>query len=187
MTDLKDTKLLVRAIEFAARKHRMQRRKDVEASPYINHPIALMSVLCVDAGIDDVNVLAAAALHDTVEDTETTFAELKQEFGAKIAGFVSELTDDKTFPKAERKRLQIEHAHTMSAEAGLVKFADKICNIRDVGNNPPAGWNESRRREYFEWAKTVVDGLQHPNRKLRKLFDEAFEQGLAAATNTEER
>ena len=88
MTDLSDTKLLVRAIEFAARKHRMQRRKDVDASPYINHPIALMSVLCVEAGVDDATVLAVAALHDTVEDTETTLEELGREFGREIADLV---------------------------------------------------------------------------------------------------
>lgn len=178
MTNLNDVQLLVRAIEFAARKHRMQRRKDVDASPYINHPIALMSLLCVEAEIDDVSVLVTAALHDTVEDTETTLAELTEMFGAKISGYVAELTDDKTLPKAERKRLQIEHASRMSAEAGLVKFADKICNIRDIGNSPPAGWNDDRRREYFEWAKTVVDGLRQPNPRLRKLFDSAYECGL---------
>lgn len=139
-----------------------------------------MSVLCVEAGIDDVNVLVAAALHDTVEDTETTFAELSREFGVKISGYVSELTDDKTLPKAERKRLQIEHACKMSTEAGLVKLADKICNIRDVGNSPPVDWNESRCREYFDWAKAVVDGLPNPNPKLKKLFDRAYEHGMAA-------
>src|ERR1700680_5044494 len=108
------TSQLIRALEFAARKHRMQRRKDVAASPYINHPIALMSVLCVEAGIDDATVLAEAALHDTVEDTETIPAELAREFGKEIADLVGEMTDDKTLPKAERKRLQVEHAHSMS-------------------------------------------------------------------------
>ena len=178
MTDLSNTKLLVRAIEFAARKHRMQRRKDVEASPYINHPIALMSVLCVEAGIDDATVLAVAALHDTVEDTETTPAELEQEFGGDIAKLVGEMTDDKMLPKAERKRLQIEHAHTMTKKAALVKLADKICNVRDIAASPPARWSEVRRREYFEWAKAVVDGLKDPHPTLRKLFDEAYAASL---------
>lgn len=187
MTDIHDLKLLVRAITFAAEKHRDQRRKDVEASPYINHPLALVFVLCVEADIDDVNVLAAAALHDTVEDTETTIAELTEEFGETISGYVTELTDDKNLPKDERKRLQIEHARNMSAGAGLVKLADKICNIRDVAKSPPVGWSENRRREYFEWAKAVVDGLQHPNEKLRKLFDAAFDAGFTPsrpASNT---
>ena len=178
MTDLGDTKLLVRAIEFAARKHRMQRRKDVDASPYINHPIAVMSVLCVEAGIDDATVLSVAALHDTIEDTETTRAELAREFGKEIAELVGEMTDDKSLPKVERKRLQIEHAHSMSAKAGLVKLADKICNVRDVAANPPAQWSEQRRREYFEWAKAVVDGLKESHPTLRKLFDKAYASSI---------
>jgi len=178
MTDLSDTKLLVRAIEFAARKHRMQRRKDVDASPYINHPIALMSVLCVEAGVDDATVLAVAALHDTVEDTETTLEELGREFGREIADLVGEMTDDKSLPKAARKRLQIEHAHAMTKKAALVKLADKICNVRDVAANPPAQWSEERRQEYFEWAKAVVEGLKEPHPKLRKLFDKAYAASL---------
>src|SRR5438067_1901837 len=111
-----DTSLLIRALEFAARKHRMQRRKDEDASPYINHPIALMSVLCVEAGLCDSVILSAAALHDTIEDTETTGEELEREFGSAIASIVSEMTDDKSLPKSERKRLQIEHALHMSRE-----------------------------------------------------------------------
>ena len=177
MTAPDDTKLLIRAIEFAARKHRMQRRKDVDASPYINHPIALMSVLCVEGGIDDPVVLAAAALHDTIEDTETTRDELAKAFGETIAGIVAELTDDKSLPKAERKLLQIEHAQHMSAAASSVKLADKICNIRDVGENQPADWSEHRRREYFEWARSVVDGLQNPHPMLRQLFDDVIARG----------
>src|SRR6476620_8688290 len=154
-----DTSLLIRALEFAARKHRMQRRKDEDASPYINHPIALMSVLCVEVHVCDPVILSAAALHDTIEDTETTGEELEREFGSAIASIVSEMTDDKSLPKAARKRLQIEHAPRMSWEGALVKLADKICNLRDVAANPPAGWSLEQRREYFEWAKAVVDAL----------------------------
>jgi hypothetical protein len=103
-----DVALLIRAIDFAARKHRLQRRKDVEASPYINYPVALMSVLCVEAGVCDVEVLSAAALHDTIEDTQTTRDEISREFGKKIADIVAEVTDDKSLPTKERKRLQID-------------------------------------------------------------------------------
>src|SRR6185295_17353125 len=161
-----DTSLLIRALEFAARKHRMQRRKDEDASPYINHPIALMSVLCVEAHVCDPLILSAAALHDTIEDTETTGEELEREFGSAIASIVSEMTDDKSLPKAERKRLQIEHAPYMSREGALVKLADKSSNLRDVAVNPPAGWTLERQREYFEWAKAVVDGLPPVKQKL---------------------
>lgn len=169
-----DIGLLVRAIEFAARKHRLQRRKDVDASPYINHPVALMSVLCVEAGICDVEVLSAAALHDTIEDTETTRDEIRREFGRKIADIVAEVTDDKALPKDDRKRLQIQNAPHKSAAASLVTIADKISNLRDVAANPPAGWSIERRRDYFVWAKAVVDGLPTTHPLLRALFEEIY-------------
>ena len=127
---------LVDAIAFAADKHRRQRRKDAEASPYINHPIALARVLSVEAGLTDPVLLAAAVLHDTLEDTETSFEELRERFGKTVASVVLEVSDDKTLDKAERKRLQIEHAAGISRRAKLVKLADKICNVRDVASNP---------------------------------------------------
>ena len=166
--------LIVRALEFAAHKHRDQRRKDAQASPYINHPIALANVLVHEGKVDDPAVLSAALLHDTVEDTETTPAELREIFGEKIAGIVLEVTDDKNLLKAERKRLQVEHAAHISREAKLVKLADKICNVRDVANHPPAKWDLTRRREYFEWAKAVVDQLRGVHPVLEKKFDEAY-------------
>jgi len=166
--------LLLKALAFAAHKHRDQRRKDAEASPYINHPIALMSVLCVEAHVCHPIILSAAALHDTIEDTETTGAELEREFGSTIASIVSEMTDDKSLPRAARKRLQIEHAPHMSREGALVELADKICNLRDVAAYPPAGWSLERQREYFEWAKAVVDALPPVNAKLLELFEEAY-------------
>jgi guanosine-3',5'-bis(diphosphate) 3'-pyrophosphohydrolase len=165
---------MVRALEFAAHKHRDQRRKDAQASPYINHPIALANVLVSEGGVDDPVVLSAALLHDTVEDTETTAAELREAFGEKIAGIVEEVTDDKKLLKADRKRLQIEHAAHISREAKLVKLADKICNVRDVANHPPARWDLARRREYFDWAKAVVDRLRGTHPDLERKFDEAY-------------
>jgi guanosine-3',5'-bis(diphosphate) 3'-pyrophosphohydrolase len=165
---------LLRALAFAAHKHRDQRRKDAEASPYINHPIALADVLVNEGGITDIEVLCAALLHDTVEDTDTTTEELERAFGARIAGTVAEVTDDKTLAKAERKRLQVEHAATISREAKLVKLADKICNLRDVAARPPAEWDLARRREYFEWAKSVVDRLRGVNPRLEAAFDAAY-------------
>ena len=165
---------LLCAISFAATKHRDQRRKDLAASPYINLPIALANVLANEAGIDDERVLIAAVLHDTVEDTETAEQELVKEFGQEIAGIVLEVTDDKALPKAERKRLQVEHAGTISRRAKLVKLADKICNLRDLANSPPADWPLQRRRDYFDWAKEVVDGLRGTHPGLETIFDEAY-------------
>jgi guanosine-3',5'-bis(diphosphate) 3'-pyrophosphohydrolase len=170
--------LLLKALAFAAHKHRDQRRKDAEASPYINHPIALADVLVNEGGVTDPEVLSAALLHDTVEDTATTPEELRDAFGPRVAKIVAEVTDDKNLPKAERKRLQVEHAATISPEAKLVKLADKISNLRDVAVRPPAGWDLARRREYFDWAKSVVDRLRGtPTEEMRRLeaaFDEAY-------------
>ena len=165
---------LLKALAFAAHKHRDQRRKDAEASPYINHPIALADVLVNEGGVADVDVLCAALLHDTLEDTDTSVSELERAFGMRIARIVEEVTDDKALPKAERKRLQIEHAPRLSTEAKLVKLADKICNLRDVAQRPPEGWDLARRREYFDWAKRVVDGLRDTHAPLEAAFDAAY-------------
>jgi guanosine-3',5'-bis(diphosphate) 3'-pyrophosphohydrolase len=167
--------LLLRALAFAAHKHRDQRRKDPAASPYINHPIALADVLVNEGGVDDVEVLCAALLHDTVEDTATTPQELADVFGPRIAGIVAEVTDDAKLPKAERKRLQIEHAANLSPAAKLVKLADKICNLRDVAVRPPTSWDLARRREYFDWAKRVVDGLRDTTSEEMKRLSAAFD------------
>jgi GTP diphosphokinase / guanosine-3',5'-bis(diphosphate) 3'-diphosphatase len=165
--------LLLKALAFAAHKHRDQRRKDPDASPYINHPIALADVLVNEGGVSDVEVLCAALLHDTVEDTATTHEELVEAFGPRVARIVAEVTDDNTLPKSERKRLQVEHAARLSPEAKLVKLADKICNLRDVAERPPASWDLERRREYFDWAKRVVDGLRGAHATLEAAFDAA--------------
>ena len=164
----------MRAIAFAAHKHRDQRRKNEEASPYINHPIALADVLANEGGVHEIPVLVAAILHDTIEDTETTEADLRREFGDAIAGIVLAVTDDKTLEKAERKRLQVVHAATSSREAKLVKLADKICNVRDVATSPPKHWDLKRRQAYFEWAKEVIDQLRGVHPQLEAVFDEAY-------------
>jgi guanosine-3',5'-bis(diphosphate) 3'-pyrophosphohydrolase len=162
------------ALSFAAHKHRDQRRKDPSASPYINHPITLANILWREGQVHEPTVICAALLHDTVEDTETTRAELAEHFGERIAAIVMEVTDDTTLEKAERKRLQIVHAAHLSREARLVKLADKIANVRDVACSPPAGWTLQRRQEYFDWAREVVDALRGIHPRLEQRFDEAY-------------
>jgi GTP diphosphokinase / guanosine-3',5'-bis(diphosphate) 3'-diphosphatase len=169
-----DLAAIFRALSFAAEKHRDQRRKDDHGSPYINHPIALARVLCEEAGVTDAEVLCAALLHDTLEDTDAKPEELETHFGPAIRGIVMEVTDDKDLPKAERKRLQIAHAPGATRQAKLVKLADKICNLRDVALNPPVGWDLERRRAYFDWAKDVVAGIRGTHPRLEALFDEAY-------------
>ncbi len=169
-----DLPLLVRALAFAAGKHRDQRRKDLEASPYINHPIALADVLVNEAGVTDAEVIAAALLHDTMEDTETTAEELDQAFGSRIRQIVEEVTDDQMLEKQERKRMQILHAPHLSDQARLVKLSDKICNLRDIVGCPPRGWSLQRRQAYFDWSKKVIDGLRGGHPVLEDIFDEAY-------------
>lgn len=169
--NLEPVGVLIKAVAFAAEKHRTQRRKDADASPYINHPIALANVLANEGGVTDVTVLSAAILHDTIEDTNTTSDELVTLFGAKVAGVVLEVTDDKTLDKATRKQRQIEHAPHVSAEAKLVKLADKICNLRDILASPPANWLPERKQAYFDWASQVVAGVRGTHAGLEAVFD----------------
>lgn len=171
---MSDITLILRAAAFAAEKHRNQRRKDADASPYINHPLGLARVLAEEGGVTDAATICAALLHDTIEDTDTTPVELEREFGAEICALVLEVTDDKLLPKAERKRAQVEHAAHISDKAKRVKLADKICNLRDVANSPPADWPLQRRQEYFDWAKSVIDNLRGVDARLESIFDAAY-------------
>lgn len=169
-----ETRKVFQALAFAAHKHRDQRRKDEGASPYINHPIALANILVNEGGIIDHVVLCAAILHDTIEDTETSYEELVREFGKEIADVVAEVTDDKDLDWRVRKSLQVEHAAHSSTRAKLVKIADKTCNLRDLGSTPPPEWSDERRREYFDWAEKVVAGIRGQNSALETAFDTAF-------------
>lgn len=172
--------MLIRAFAFAAEKHKDQRRKNVEASPYINHPIALANVLANEGGIADENILCAAILHDTIEDTNTSADELRATFGEKIASIVLEVTDDKSISdKAVRKQLQIEHAPHISVEAKQVKLADKISNLRDILSSPPDGWSADRKQAYFDWAQAVIAGVRGTNPKLEAIFDDLVAKNKA--------
>jgi len=170
---------ILQAITFAALKDKDQRRKDAKASPYINHPIQVATLLATDGGISEETVILAAILHDTVEDTETTFEELEQHFGSAVSALVREVTDDKRFSKEERKQLQIEHAARSSVWAKQIKIADKICNVRDVLLSPPPDWTEDRRREYVAWSVQVVNCCRGTNTSLETIFDTLIERARA--------
>jgi len=165
------------ALRFAAARHSRQRRKDVDGTPYINHPIAVVDTLWRVGGVRHVPTLVAGILHDTVEDTDTTPGELRSLFGEEVAAIVLEVTDDKDLPKAERKRLQVEHAPWKSVPAKCVKLADKICNLRDVVHDPPSNWSLERRREYLDWAERVVAGLRGASPPLEEFFDRLLREG----------
>jgi GTP diphosphokinase / guanosine-3',5'-bis(diphosphate) 3'-diphosphatase len=172
----KDLGLMLKAMAFAASKHRDQRRKDAGASPYINHPIDLAEVLWHEGGVRDPVIIAAALLHDTIEDTETRLEELRGAFGASVALVVEEVTDVKWLSKRSRKELQVARASRASTRAKQVKLADKICNLRDILASPPKGWSIERIREYFDWAKRVIDQVRGTNPKLERRFDQLYRQ-----------
>jgi guanosine-3',5'-bis(diphosphate) 3'-pyrophosphohydrolase len=172
----KDVTLFLRALRFAAQRHREQRRKDAVASPYVNHLIAVAETLWCEGGIRDAATIVSGVLHDTIEDTDTVPEEIEAHFGKAVRAIVAEVTDDKGLPKATRKRIQVERAPWISQQAKRVKLADKICNLEDILASPPSGWAEERKREYVRWAKQVVDGLRGTNPRLEARFDELYVQ-----------
>jgi (p)ppGpp synthase/HD superfamily hydrolase len=157
---------LLDAAHFAADKHRDCRRKDARATPYINHPLRVAQVLA-EEGVTEVDVLMAALLHDTVEDTRTTPAELRDRFGATVAALVAEVTDDKNLAKQERKDRQVLSAPTNSDGAKLIKIADKISNLEDLVARPP-DWPRERIEQYRHWASQVIRGCQGVSQQLEE-------------------
>ena len=175
-TEIRDLGILLKAVEFAAERHRDQRRKGMDASPFINHPIRVASMIANIGGVDDLPVLVAAILHDTIEDTCTTEKELEMIFGSEVLRIVLEVSDDKNLPTKERKRLQVEHAPKVSRFAKILKIADKCVNIQDVSENPPSDWSTERRVKYLNWAEQVVSGCRGVNDSLELCFDETLKR-----------
>jgi (p)ppGpp synthase/HD superfamily hydrolase len=175
-----DIVAVARALDFAARKHSKQRRKGEAGEPYVNHLAEVARLVAEATGGEDTVAVLAALLHDAIEDTPTTREELEREFGGEVATIVAEVTDDKTLPKAERKRLQVESAPHKSRRAKLIKIADKTSNLRSIAASPPLGWDLKRQRDYFDWAARVVAGCRGTNAALERWFDEAHAAGLEA-------
>ncbi|MEY3300168.1 MAG: pyrophosphokinae rsh [Cyanobacteriota bacterium] len=169
--------LVLQALQFAALKHRDQRRKDEMASPYVNHLIAVANLLANVGEVTDPVTLMGGILHDTLEDTQTTPDELDATFGLAVRQVVQEVTDDKSLPKVERKRLQIEHAPHLSIHARQIKLADKISNVQDIIISPPKNWPLDRRQEYLAWTEQVVAGCRGANPALEALYDQILATG----------
>lgn len=164
--------IIVKAAHYAADRHRLQRRKDATKTPYINHPLEVARLISEVGGVDTPVVIVAAMLHDVVEDTGTSADEIEREFGPVIRHVVEEVTDDKSLPKSERKRLQVSHAQDKSYMARLVKLADKLSNLRDLIRNPI--WEPARVQGYFVWSHAVVQGLRGTNTGLEAALDRVF-------------
>src|SRR5947209_16042035 len=165
---------ILAAAQFAAEKHAEQKRKGVSGEPYINHLIEVAGLIAQSSGAVDENLIMAALLHDTVEDTGTTAEELEARFGPDVTSLVLEVTDDKSLPKETRKALQVQNAPRKSVRAQILKLADKISNLRSILERPPADWSFERKRQYFDWARQVVDGLTSPNARLKAEFDRLY-------------
>lgn len=173
---------LIAALHYAAHQHRDQRRKDEEETPYINHPIALLHILNVEAGVADPDVLIAAVLHDVIEDcsgphqmyVEERRREIREQFGESVLVLVEAVSDDKSLSKEQRKQHQVDHAAHLPPGAKLIKLADKTANLRDIASIPPANWSPERIDAYFDWAGRVVAALRGTHAGLEELFDEAL-------------
>src|SRR3954453_13702098 len=165
---------IMSAARFAAEKHAQQKRKGENGEPYFNHLLEVAELIAASSPHLDVELVMAAFLHDTVEDTGVTLQELEQRFGKDVADLVSEVTDDKSLPKEIRKQLQVEHTPEKSSRAQTLKLADKISNLRAIISSPPVGWSRERKQQYFEWARQVVSGIASPNEYLKSEFDKAY-------------
>lgn len=174
--------LILKAAHFASVKHRKQKRKDKDKTPYINHPISVAMIISEIGEIDDPEVLAAAILHDTIEDTETSLDDLEDKFGEQVRTFVEEVTDDKTLPKVVRKQRQIDHAKELSEGAALIKLGDKISNVMDITKTPPIEWDAKRCLKYFDWAEAVINNCPKVNNNLENLFFEVLQSGRNSIT-----
>ena len=179
-----DSQLILRTVHFAAEKHSQQKRKDKNQSPYINHPIAVAQTLSSIGKINDPEILAAALLHDTLEDTTTTEDELIENFGERVCNLVKEVTDDKSLPKDERKQRQIDHAKEISQGAALIKLGDKISNVTDIIITPPIDWEDKRRLEYFDWAEKVIENCSTVNLALENYFKILLSEGRIRIRNS---
>lgn len=181
---MEDIAIVIKALDFASHRHRNQFRKGAEKIPYINHPIQVANLLVNDGGENDPVLIAAAILHDVIEDTvgnaterQELINEMSGIFNKEIMSVSLEVTDDKTLEKKVRKQLQIDDANHKSVRAKKLKIADKIMNVRDITNNPPSDWPIERIIEYLDWSEKVVAGLRGVNIRLENLFDESLEIG----------
>jgi len=172
---------ILAAAHFAAEKHAQQKRKGENGEPYFNHLLEVAELVAASSPQLDVELVMAAFLHDTVEDTGVTLQELEQQFGKDVADLVAEVTDDKSLPKETRKQLQVEHTPEKSPRAQTLKLADKISNLRAIIASPPVGWSRERKQQYFEWARQVVSGIASPNEFLKSEFDKAY--GMVSKLN----
>ncbi|KAI6208280.1 HD domain protein [Aphelenchoides besseyi] len=174
MTETDDLALVLKAADFAARRHRLQKRKDVKQTPYINHPIGMS---CTHSYRHWRRTRSPALLHDTVEDTKTTEEEIEREFGAEVRSIVTELTEDKTLPREQRKKIAVEKADQLSSKARVIQLADKLYNLRDLERATLFGWRHVR--EYVDWSRELVQKIRNTNEAIEAELDDTINRFLA--------
>lgn len=179
---MNDHQRIIKAIDFAAERHKYQFRKGIGKVPYINHPVKVAEILSA-CGENDTDLIISALLHDVIEDTAKNEQEIKQlseiilkKFGESVLLIVLEVSDNKFLPVDERKRLQVIHTPKLSEKAKKLKIADKISNIADIKKDPPPNWSLERKLAYLHWAKKVVNGARGLNQKLDRLFDQVYHE-----------
>lgn len=172
----KNIVMVAEALDFAATKHVHQRRKGELSEPYVNHVTEVARLIAVATEGRDPNLVIAALLHDTMEDQGVRYEELYERFGEDVANLVREVTDDMSIPKPERKVLQQLNAPTKSPRAKMLRIADKTSNLHSLLNSPPKHWDMARKREYFEWARRVIEGCRGVNGALEAVFDAAYQR-----------
>lgn len=173
---------LASAYARAAHWHSGQKRKGQAAEPYVNHLTEVAELVAEATEGGDLALVIAAVLHDAVEDAGVTAREIAAEFGEDVARLVLEVTDDKSLPKEERKRLQVETTPHKSSRAKIIKLADKTSNLTAIRTSPPP-WPLERQQAYLDWARAVIAGARGVNRMLEDRFDAAARE-LEAALRT---
>lgn len=170
---------IVHALDFAAWAHSAQRRKGGAREPYINHLTEVARLVAQATEGKDDKLIIAALLHDVLEDQSmhVNYAMLVDNFGKRVARIVREVTDDRSLPKAERKRMQVVHAPHLSRRARILKIADKSANLNSILHSPPEDWSATRKREYFAWAAEVVNGCRGVNAWIEAVFDDRLRRG----------
>lgn len=172
----KDIHNIIDAVIFSASQHRFQTRKNAQKTPYIIHPIGVADSLMNIGGVRDPDIIIAGLLHDTIEDTSTTYEDIAADFGVRVAKFVKEVTDDKTLPKDERKKQQVLHAGEKSAGAAQIKLADKLYNMSNILYAPPPNWEKERCDAYIKWGEQVVSNLPWVNSSLKQAVDDIVDE-----------
>ena len=168
MGELDPKGLLAAAEEFARHKHRHQFRRD-GLTPYVEHPKAVMAIVRDEFGVTDRQTLAAALLHDTIEDTATDYDEIAERFGKKVADVVAVLTKDKRLPEAKRERVYFAQLARGPLAARYCKIADSLHNVRDSdeAHRPKAVRKARKLLQIYRGAR----GLDQPIAILRAELD----------------